>query len=133
MGNSDPNTEKIKSRLVKAMGHLNAVHRMVDENKYCIDVLHQLKAVQAALDRVSEELLRQHLQRCVAEALRNGDEKRMVEELIQIFRKSPSLYTAEAATGAPAAVGPSLHNTLPHHSLEYACRDLCCQEHFPAH
>lgn len=92
---TDESKEKLKNRLVKAMGHLNAVHKMVDEKKYCIDVLHQLKAVQAALDKVAEEILKQHLETCVVEAVRNQDEQRVMEELIQVFRKAPALYAYE--------------------------------------
>ena len=51
---TDDSKEKLKARLAKAIGHLNAVYRMVDEKKYCIDVLHQLKAVQSALDKTAE-------------------------------------------------------------------------------
>lgn len=88
---TDTSKEKLKNRIAKAMGHLNAVHRMVDEKKYCIDVLHQLKAVQSALDKVSEEILRQHLETCVVEAVKNQDTSRVVDELVQVFRKAPDL------------------------------------------
>lgn len=94
------NKEKLKHRLAKAMGHLNAVYKMVDDEKYCIDVLHQLKAVQSALDRTSEEILKQHLETCVVEAVRNQDEARVVEELLKVFRKAPGLYV-EAETPEP--------------------------------
>lgn len=88
---TEDSKEKLKLRLSKAMGHLNAVHRMVDEKKYCIDVLHQLKAVQSALDKISEEVLKQHLETCVVEAVRNQDEQRVMDELLQVFRKAPNL------------------------------------------
>lgn len=88
---TDGSKERLKLRLAKATGHLNAVNRMVDEKKYCIDVLHQLKAVQAALDKISEEILKQHLETCVVEAIRNQDERRVIDELIQVFRKAPDL------------------------------------------
>jgi DNA-binding FrmR family transcriptional regulator len=88
---TDDSKEKLKNRIAKAMGHLNAVHRMVDEKKYCIDVLHQLKAVQSALDKVSEEILKQHLETCVVQAIENQDSSRVIDELIQIFRKAPNL------------------------------------------
>ncbi len=91
MAITDQNKEKLKNRIAKAMGHLNAVHRMVDEKKYCIDVLHQLKAVQSALDKVSEEILRQHLETCVVEAVKNQDTSRVVEELVEVFRRAPEL------------------------------------------
>jgi CsoR family transcriptional regulator, copper-sensing transcriptional repressor len=89
------NKEKLKSRLAKAIGHLNAVHRMVDEQKYCIDVLNQLKAVQAALDKTAEVILRQHLETCVVEAVNKQDSHRVIEELMQVFRQAPSLYAAD--------------------------------------
>jgi DNA-binding FrmR family transcriptional regulator len=88
---TDDSKEKLKARLVKAMGHLNAVHRMVDEKKYCIDVLHQLKAVQSALDKVAEEILKEHLKTCVVQAVRDQDEERVINELLQVFRKAPAL------------------------------------------
>lgn len=90
------NKEQLKNRLSKAMGHLNAVHRMVDEEKYCIDVLHQLKAVQAALDKAAEEILKQHLETCVVEAIRDQDEAKVINELIQVYRKAPNLALSES-------------------------------------
>jgi DNA-binding FrmR family transcriptional regulator len=92
MAITDDSKEKLKARLSKAIGHLNAVYRMVDEKKYCIDVLNQLKAVQAALDKTSEVILRQHLETCVVEAVQTQNASRVVEELMQVFRHAPSLY-----------------------------------------
>jgi CsoR family transcriptional regulator, copper-sensing transcriptional repressor len=99
---TDDSKEKLKNRLVKALGHLNAVHRMVDEKKYCIDVLHQLKAVQSALDKVSEEILRQHLETCVVDAVRNQDTNRVMDELIQVFRRAPELELTQRPTTSAA-------------------------------
>jgi CsoR family transcriptional regulator, copper-sensing transcriptional repressor len=95
MAITDESKEKLKARLAKAIGHLNAVYRMVDEKKYCIDVLHQLKAVQSALDKTSEVILRQHLETCVVEAVKNQDSERVIDELIQVFKKAPNLYVIE--------------------------------------
>lgn len=106
---TDASKEKLKLRLAKAMGHLNAVHKMVDEKKYCIDVLHQLKAVQAALDKTAEEILKQHLESCVVEAVRNQDERRVIEELVQVFRKAPGLYAPEEqALATVTATSPEM-------------------------
>src|SRR5579883_164882 len=88
---TDDSSQKVKLRLSKAMGHLNSVYKMVDEKRYCVDVLHQLKAVQSALDKVAEEILKQHLETCVVDAIRNQDERRVIEELVQVFRKAPNL------------------------------------------
>jgi DNA-binding FrmR family transcriptional regulator len=95
MAITSANKEKLKSRLAKAIGHLNAVHRMVDEQKYCIDVLNQLKAVQAALNKTSEVILRQHLETCVVEAVNKQDSQRVIEELMHVFRQAPSLYAED--------------------------------------
>ena len=92
---TDDSKQRLKSRLAKAIGHLNHVHRMVDEKKYCIDVLNQLKAVQAALDKTSEEILRQHLETCVVDAVKQQDSARVINELMQVFRKAPQLYQSE--------------------------------------
>jgi CsoR family transcriptional regulator, copper-sensing transcriptional repressor len=100
MAITEDSKEKLKARLAKALGHLNAVHKMVDDQKYCIDVLHQLKAVQAALDKVSEEILKQHLETCVVTAIRNQDENRVIQELVSIFKKAPSLGITQAETEA---------------------------------
>lgn len=100
---TDDSKEKLKNRLVKALGHLNAVHRMVDEKKYCIDVLHQLKAVQSALDKVSEEILRQHLETCVVDAVRNQDTNRVMDELIQVFRRAPELELTQRPAASALA------------------------------
>src|SRR6202042_3091357 len=95
MASTDTSKEKLKARLPKAIGHLNAVHRMVDDQKYCIDVLNQLKAVQAALDKTAEAILRQHLETCVVEAVKNQDSARVIDELMQVFRQAPSLYETD--------------------------------------
>lgn len=88
MAITDDNKDRLKLRLSKAIGHLNHVHKMVDEKRYCIDVLHQLKAVQSALDRTAEIMLKQHLNTCVVEAVQNNDSDRVMEELWQLLRNT---------------------------------------------
>jgi len=102
MAITEDSKEKLKARLSKAIGQLNFVYRMVDEKKYCIDVLNQLKAVQAALDKTSEVILKQHLETCVVDAIRHQDTARVVEELMQVFQKAPTLYVAEDSPAEPA-------------------------------
>lgn len=107
MAITDHSKEKLKARLARAMGHLNAVHTMVDQKRYCIDVLHQLKAVQAALDKTAEEILRQHLETCVVEAMRNPgennmNEQRVIDELMQVFKKAPNLYDTDVSIATPS-------------------------------
>jgi len=78
---------RLKMRLAKAVGHLNAVYKMVDDEKYCIDVLTQLKAVQSALDKTAQLMLKQHLNTCVVEAVKADDSARVMDELWQLLRK----------------------------------------------
>ena len=77
-------------RLAKASGHLNAVQKMVEDEKYCIDVLNQLKAVQSALDKTAQLMLKQHLNTCVVEAVKADDSERVMNELWKLLRKSDS-------------------------------------------
>lgn len=117
---TDASKAKIQARLSRAMGHLNAVYRMVDEKKYCVDVLHQLKAVQAALDKVSEEILREHLHTCVIEAVQAQDAQRMMQELMEVFRRAPELDLQLDA--APTRASASVATT----SSGQAARTACC-------
>ncbi len=80
--------EILKKRLARALGHLNAVYKMVDDEKYCIDVLNQLKAVQSALDKTAQLMLKQHLDTCVVEAVKANDSARVMDEIWQLLRKS---------------------------------------------
>ena len=66
------NKEAIHKRLRRVEGQVRGLQRMVDEDKYCIDVLDQLAAVTKALQAVAIELLDDHLSHCVAEALTTG-------------------------------------------------------------
>ncbi len=85
----DAETKKaVRARLRRIAGQVQAVERMVDADRYCIDLMHQLAAVQAAIGKVSEVLLHAHVQTCVTDAVRSGDErecKRKVEELVAVF------------------------------------------------
>jgi DNA-binding FrmR family transcriptional regulator len=69
-------------KLASARGHLDGVIRMVDEDRYCIDILHQLTAVQGALDRVRRDIVEAHLRGCVPEAISEGRLDDIVDELL---------------------------------------------------
>lgn len=80
-----------RSRLVGARGHLDAVVRMLDDDVYCIDVLHQLSAVTGALEGVRRELLDGHLRTCVKTAFEKGEVDDVVNELTEALfgRRAP--------------------------------------------
>lgn len=74
-------------RLRNAAGHLEGVLRMLDDpSVYCVDVLKQLKAVQGALSKVSEAVLRSHIRDHVATAAQRGDTDKIVEELMEALK-----------------------------------------------
>lgn len=79
--------EEAKRRLLSVRGHVEALLRMLeDEGVYCVDVLKQIKAVQGALDRVGEMVLKAHLKDHVATAHERGDAEEIVEELMEALK-----------------------------------------------
>jgi DNA-binding FrmR family transcriptional regulator len=82
--------KKAGSALKRIEGQVRGLHKMIDEDRYCIDVVTQIEAVRAALSRVEADLLRQHLQHCVHKAMSSKDraeQDRFVEELVGVFRR----------------------------------------------
>lgn len=80
--------QDITNRLRSIAGHVNGISRMVEDDKYCIDVIHQIDAVRKALDKVSLLLLDDHMNHCVSDALRSGDPAegdRVLTELREVF------------------------------------------------
>jgi DNA-binding FrmR family transcriptional regulator len=67
--------EALKKRLHRIEGQVRGIERMVDEDRYCIDILTQVAAVRTALESLSLELLEDHVNHCVHDALTAGDEK----------------------------------------------------------
>jgi len=85
------NKAKLVNRLSRIEGQVRGVARMVEEDRYCIDVLTQLQAVRAALSRVETEMLKDHLGHCIEAAITGGDaaEQRLkAGELIQLLERS---------------------------------------------
>jgi DNA-binding FrmR family transcriptional regulator len=79
--------QKVLHRLKIARGHLDRVIRMVEGGDYCVDVIHQSLAVQAALRSTDREILRNHLSTCVADAITNGNKDEVIEEVMKVMEK----------------------------------------------
>ncbi|MCB5944371.1 metal-sensitive transcriptional regulator [Acidocella sp. KAb 2-4] len=82
--------QKVTQRLKRIEGQVGGVLRMVEEDRYCIDLLTQISAVRAALHKVEEEILRDHLNHCVANAFTSGDatdQRQKVEELVHTLAR----------------------------------------------
>jgi CsoR family transcriptional regulator, copper-sensing transcriptional repressor len=81
---------KLLSRLARIEGQVRGVTRMVEEERYCIDILTQIAAIKAALTRVETEVLKGHAAHCVAHAIESGnarDQKQKFDELVELFSR----------------------------------------------
>ena len=85
-----PRSEQLKAdvtrRLNRAIGQLNGIKTMVEEDRYCGDVLTQLAAVDSAIKAVSREVMQDHLETCVVERVQAGDTE-VVDEVMGLFKK----------------------------------------------
>ena len=80
-----------QKRLSRIEGQVRGLSRMVDEDRYCIDIVTQVAAVRAALRRVEEEILRDHVAHCVEHAIASGnkaDQRRKIEELMNVVGRA---------------------------------------------
>lgn len=81
---------KILGRLRRIEGQVQGIQRMVEEDKYCVEILLQLTAVQGAVEQVQKLLLGQHIESCVSEAIRSGNTRarqRKIGELLDVFSR----------------------------------------------
>ena len=77
--------QQLQTRLRRIEGQVRGVARMIDEDKYCVDVVTQVAAIQAALDKVALGLLDGHIRGCVREEIRSGGGDAKVDELLQVM------------------------------------------------
>ena len=77
-------TKAVVTRLRRIEGQVRGVAGMVDEGRYCIDILTQVQAIKAALKKVEDELLKNHAAHCVEEAIRDGDAKAQREKFTEL-------------------------------------------------
>jgi DNA-binding FrmR family transcriptional regulator len=78
------------TRLRRVEGQVRGLQRMIDEDRYCADILTQISSVQEALRAVGRELMRNHLKHCASSAIRSGDveAEQMYDELVDMMYKS---------------------------------------------
>jgi DNA-binding FrmR family transcriptional regulator len=78
-------------RLNRAEGQIRGVAKMIEEDRYCIEVITQLQAVKSALLRVEEQILKDHVSHCVAHAMKSGDKKeqqKKIDELMAVMTRA---------------------------------------------
>ncbi|HEX5279724.1 MAG TPA: metal-sensitive transcriptional regulator [Micropepsaceae bacterium] len=83
--------ESCRKRLSRIEGQVRGLARMVDEDRYCIDIVTQISAVRAALRRAEEEILRDHVAHCVEGAIASGnpaEQRRKIAELMEVVTRA---------------------------------------------
>lgn len=75
-------------RLKIASGHFNKVIEMAEKDEYCIDIVHQSKAVQAALRKIDNLILKDHMETCMANEIKNGKGKQVIKEFVEVLEKA---------------------------------------------
>lgn len=90
-GMSGNTKELAGKRLAIIKGHLQRVIKMVEEDAYCPDVIHQSQAIQSALKKVDEIILHGHLHSCVLHDIHGtqSEKEKLIEEIVEVFRKEP--------------------------------------------
>ena len=87
----DPETKRrALGRLRRIEGQVQGIQRMIEEEKYCVDIMLQLSAVQGALEQVSKILMHRHIESCVMDSMKAGTEReraRKIEELSGVFSR----------------------------------------------
>jgi DNA-binding FrmR family transcriptional regulator len=83
--------EEVVRRLKNVEGHVRGIQRMIDNDAYCIDLIRQIQAVQAALNKVSTKILNDHLHSCLITAVRGDDideRERVLKEISEVYEMS---------------------------------------------
>jgi len=96
----------VLGRLKSLEGHIRGIQKMVEDDRYCIDVLKQTAAVKGALDRLDAVILEAHLATCVTQAIRSADEserERVIHELLDLFHGQASGKWGRAKSPAESA------------------------------
>lgn len=87
----DPETKRrALNRLRRIEGQVQGIQRMIEEDKYCVDIMLQISAVQGALEQVSKILMHRHIESCVMDSMKAGTQRkraRKIEELIGVFSR----------------------------------------------
>ncbi|MDQ0297763.1 DNA-binding FrmR family transcriptional regulator [Salibacterium salarium] len=82
-----PNKQQLLNRLKRIEGQVRGVHNMVEDDRYCVDILNQIAAIQSAVNKVSLALVEDHTHHCVANAIKNGEGEESIEELMEVMKR----------------------------------------------
>jgi DNA-binding FrmR family transcriptional regulator len=82
-----PNKSALLKRLNRIEGQVRGIAKMVEEDRYCVDVLTQVSAIQSALDALALQLLENHTKGCVRSAIRSGNGETAIDELMSVVKR----------------------------------------------
>ena len=82
-----PNKSALLKRLNRIEGQVRGIAKMVEEDRYCVDVLTQVSAIQSALDALALQLLENHTKGCVRSAIRSGNGEAAIDELMTVVKR----------------------------------------------
>lgn len=92
--------QALLNRLRRIEGQVRGIQRMVAEDRYCVDILQQMAAITAGLQEVSLIVLRSHIEGCVSEAIRSGEEDELIEELMNAIRNGVGRWVVPPHTAS---------------------------------
>ncbi|MFJ6414501.1 metal-sensing transcriptional repressor [Terribacillus saccharophilus] len=84
---SNNDKEKLLNRLKRIEGQVRGIQKMVEDDRYCVDILTQISAINAAIKRVGLQLLENHTHHCVSDAIKDGDGQEAIRELMDVFER----------------------------------------------
>lgn len=82
-----PNKGRLISRLNRIEGQVRGIRKMVEEDRYCVDILAQVAAIKSAIDSVAIQILENHMHSCVQTAIQAGSGEKVIDELMQVVKK----------------------------------------------
>jgi DNA-binding FrmR family transcriptional regulator len=97
------NKRAILNRVKTVRGHLDGIVRMVEEEAYCVEIMKQISAVQASLERANRLVLKNHLETCFSEAVTSGRGDAAIAELVDAVKFSPVLTGPRARVAGNAS------------------------------
>lgn len=83
---SDEEKQSIVNRLSRIEGQVRGIQRMIEEDRYCVDVLVQISAINAALKKVGSTITERHMKHCITHAIEDGEGEAAVEELMEVMK-----------------------------------------------
>lgn len=84
---SGKDKDQLINRLKRIEGQVRGIQNMIEQDRYCIDILTQISAIQAAMNNVGLQLLEKHTQHCVSGAIKEGNGEEAIKELMEVFKR----------------------------------------------